>query len=176
MATAFPFPIAAHCLLVNSGHPKLAHQHCLLSLSSLMWLVSHCGPVTNVVFKAHKTTDPVSNWTNIYGVITTHTLLRCKWTGMQPSTVRNSITTLCLVHISTILHCCCVEHMGLTAALMILVELDSHYPVSKAGNSTQYHVPKKKIRGIIFVLTFIYGSLNRWCKMLWSSLLCPLFW
>ena len=54
-----------------------------------------------------------------------HTLLRCKWTGMELSAVRNSITTLCLVHISTVLHCCCVEHMGLTAALMILVELDS---------------------------------------------------
>lgn len=97
---------------------------------------------------------------------------------MEPSTVGNSITTLCLVHISTtttILHYCCVEHVRLTAALMILVGEagQSHYPVSKAGNCTQHHIPEKKIKGIIFVLTFVYGSLNRRCEMLWSDYYVP---
>jgi hypothetical protein len=108
-----------------------------------------------------------------------YTLFRCKWIGMEPSAIRSSITTLSIVHMSTtsaILQCYCVEHMGLTASLMILMELDSVAIQWVRQETTQQHIPKKKIGGITFVLTFIYGLLNSWCEMVWSWILRPLSW
>ena len=52
----------------------------------------------------------------------------CESIGLDSSAVRNSVTTLCLVRVSTIsasLHRYCVERTWLTGALMIWVELES---------------------------------------------------
>jgi hypothetical protein len=86
-------------------------------------------PVTSILFTELKTTDPASNWANIY-VILTKTLLIRLWIsiGLRPSAVWNSIKTLCLVCTSTssaILHFYCVESTWLTGAPMILFEVDS---------------------------------------------------
>ena len=47
---------------------------------------------------------------------------------LYPSTVINSVTTLCLIPTSTtsaVLHCDCVERTRLTGAPMIIVDVDS---------------------------------------------------
>ena len=100
-----------------------------------------------------------------------HTLLRCQGIGMEPSAVRNSITTLCLVHMSTtsvILHCYCVEHMGITEALMILVELDSvtmHWLRQETLPSTTF-TRKKNWRH------YFHADLHIWIieQLVWNAL------
>jgi hypothetical protein len=65
----------------------------------------------------------------IFSILTVHACqLLWIYIILEPSALRNSVTTLCIVHISTmfaILHCCCVGCTWLTGAPMILVELDS---------------------------------------------------
>jgi hypothetical protein len=75
-----------------------------------------------------------------------HMLLRHLWisTGLVPSTIRNSVTTLSLIYMSTtftILLCYCVAHMWLTGAPMILVEL---------GSVTIWYARQETLSGAIF--------------------------
>jgi hypothetical protein len=136
MTTGFPFPIKTHCSpVVNGSHPKPAHQPCRWSPSSLLWLVGYCEPVINVIFQTLKMTDDSSsNWANIYGVSNIHTLLRCKWTGMEPSAVRNSVTTLCLVRVSTTCH----------FALLLNWTHGTDWSIDDPGGAGECHYPESK--------------------------------
>ena len=59
------WPPVFHSLLQHTVHllgmAVILNQHISTVFGLLLWLVSHCEPVTNVIFKALKTTDPESN-------------------------------------------------------------------------------------------------------------------
>ena len=93
-----------------------------------VWSIA-ARPVTTVVFTVLKTTDPASNWANIYGILTIHASQKSmNLYRTEPSAERNLITSFGLIRqctTSAILHRYCVERMGLIGAPMILVQLDS---------------------------------------------------
>jgi hypothetical protein len=110
------------------GHPEATDKICVCSFRPCRGWSAAERPITNVLFIALKTKDPAPKLTSMAS--SSYTLFSHLWisTGLEPSAVRNSVVTLCLVRTSTasaILHCYCVERTWLTGAPVILVELDS---------------------------------------------------
>jgi hypothetical protein len=46
-------------------YPETVHQPCLLSPLSMLWLVGHCRPISNVLFTILKTMNPASELTSM---------------------------------------------------------------------------------------------------------------
>ena len=105
------FPCHDRVVIPNKRNNLVFVLHCCCC----SWWAA-AGPVTNVLFTARTITDPVSNWANIYGIFTIYASQTSISTGLVPPTIRNSVTTLSLIHISTtftILLSYYVEHMWL---------------------------------------------------------------
>jgi len=97
------------------------------------------GPVISVLFIDLKTTNPASELTSM--VSSPQRLL--KRPGLEPSAVRNSVTTLRIVCTSTksaILHCYCVERMTDWIIDDPCGDGQCRYPVGKARNCRWRHI------------------------------------
>ena len=110
------------------SHPELAHQPCLWSLSPLLCLVSQWGAGHKCHFHCSLNGRPSIKLANIHGILTIHafqTSINLYQTGAFRSK-KFSHHSLPSMYINNChLHCHFNEHMWLTGASMMLVELDS---------------------------------------------------
>ena len=126
-------PISAHFALNWLWHisPRIIlNQHVKLAL-----VCCHCrgrsatvGIVSSALFTALQTTDPRSELTSVAPSSACFSGISWISVRLEPSIVRNSINSLCLLCMPTTspcLHSCYVEHWWQTGAVMIVVELDS---------------------------------------------------
>ena len=110
------------------------------------------GPVTNVLFTAVKTTDPASELTPI--TFSPHKLLGClrMSTELEPSSIRNSVTTLPSTYVHNIRHFAlllCWTHVTNWSTDNPGGDEQCRYPVGKARNYTLCHILKKTLEALL---------------------------